>query len=41
MVAGVPPQEASDRLIIFQNKFESIWRKFITYSGMFKIKFYT
>ncbi|XP_076818600.1 dynein axonemal heavy chain 5-like isoform X2 [Clavelina lepadiformis] len=33
MVEGVPPQEASDRLIIFQNRFDTIWRKYNTYSG--------
>ncbi|XP_039248303.2 dynein axonemal heavy chain 5-like isoform X1 [Styela clava] len=33
MVEGVQPQEASDRLIIYQNRFDTIWRKFITYSG--------
>nr|XP_018671052.1 dynein heavy chain 5, axonemal isoform X3 [Ciona intestinalis] len=33
MVEGFKPQEASDRLIVFQNKFDTIWRKFITYSG--------
>ena len=43
MVEGVPPQEASDRLIIFQNRFDTIWRKYITYSGklenLFRIGF--
>ena len=33
MVAGVPPREASDRLINYQNRFDSLYRKFITYSG--------
>ena len=33
MVAGVPPSEASDRLIIYQNHFDTLWRKYETYSG--------
>ncbi|CAH1780133.1 unnamed protein product, partial [Owenia fusiformis] len=33
MVSGVPPREASDRLIIFQNTFDSLYRKYITYTG--------
>ncbi|EDO35603.1 predicted protein [Nematostella vectensis] len=33
MVPNVPPREASDRLIIFQNRFDTLWRKYITYSG--------
>lgn len=33
MVAGVPPREASDRLIIFQNRFDNLFRKFTTYTG--------
>lgn len=33
MVAGVPPREASDRLIIFQNNFDVLYKKFITYTG--------
>lgn len=33
MVAGVPPREASDRLIIFQNRFDTLYRKFVTYTG--------
>ncbi|XP_022805941.1 dynein heavy chain 5, axonemal-like [Stylophora pistillata] len=33
MVPNVPPREASDRLIIFQNRFDALWRKYITYSG--------
>ena len=33
MVPGVPPREASDRLIIFQNRFDTLYRKFITYTG--------
>lgn len=33
MVAGVPPREASDRLFIYQNQFDALYRKFITYTG--------
>jgi len=32
MVEGIPPREASDRLNIFQSKFDELWRKFQTYS---------
>jgi hypothetical protein len=28
MVEGIPPREASDRLTIFQVKFDELWRKF-------------
>ncbi|CAF4327193.1 unnamed protein product, partial [Rotaria magnacalcarata] len=33
MVHGTPPREASDRLTIFQAKFDELWRKFETYSA--------
>ena len=33
MVVGVVPREASDRLFIFQNRFDTLNRKFITYSS--------
>ena len=33
MVPGVKPRDASDRLIIFQNTFDTLYRKFITYTG--------
>lgn len=33
MVPGVPPQEASDRLIIFQSQFDTLYRKYETYTG--------
>lgn len=33
MVAGVAPREASDRLFIYQNQFESLYRKYTTYTG--------
>nr|XP_054361159.1 dynein axonemal heavy chain 5 [Mirounga angustirostris] len=33
MASGLKPQEASDRLIMFQNQFDNIYRKYITYTG--------
>ena len=30
---GTPPSEASDRLQIFQARFDELWRKYQTYSG--------
>ncbi|KAK1345311.1 hypothetical protein QTO34_014022 [Cnephaeus nilssonii] len=33
MAGGLKPQEASDRLIMFQNQFDNIYRKYITYTG--------
>ena len=33
MVEGIEPREASDRLNIYQSRFDELWRKFITYSG--------
>uniref|UniRef100_G1SYW3 Dynein axonemal heavy chain 5 n=1 Tax=Oryctolagus cuniculus TaxID=9986 RepID=G1SYW3_RABIT len=33
MASGLKPQEANDRLIIFQNQFDNIYRKYITYTG--------
>ncbi|XP_007952391.1 dynein axonemal heavy chain 5 [Orycteropus afer afer] len=33
MAVGLKPQEASDRLIMFQNQFDNIYRKYITYTG--------
>ncbi|KAK2844298.1 hypothetical protein Q5P01_010957 [Channa striata] len=33
MVMGLAPQDASDRLIMFQNRFDNLFRKYITYSG--------
>ncbi|KAM6224385.1 dynein axonemal heavy chain 5 [Rhynchocyon petersi] len=33
MVADLKPQEASDRLVMFQNQFDNIYRKYITYTG--------
>ncbi|XP_069769396.1 dynein axonemal heavy chain 5 isoform X5 [Narcine bancroftii] len=32
-VEGLPPQEASERLQIFQTNFDELWRKFTTYSA--------
>uniref|UniRef100_A0A3Q1JPI4 AAA+ ATPase domain-containing protein n=1 Tax=Anabas testudineus TaxID=64144 RepID=A0A3Q1JPI4_ANATE len=33
MVTGLAPQDASDRLIMFQNRFDNLFRKYITYTG--------
>ena len=33
MVEGIAPREASDRLTIYQSKFDELWRKYNTYSG--------
>ena len=33
MVPGVPPREASERLLICQNNFDTLYRKYITYTG--------
>ncbi|KAG8442619.1 hypothetical protein GDO86_011415 [Hymenochirus boettgeri] len=33
MVVGLAPQEASDRLIMFQNRFDNLFRKYTTYTG--------
>jgi len=33
MVAGIAPREASDRMTIFQARFDELWRKYETYSG--------
>eukprot|EP00079_Xenopus_tropicalis_P026874 XP_012820905.1 PREDICTED: dynein heavy chain 5, axonemal [Xenopus tropicalis] len=33
MIVGLAPQEASDRLIMFQNRFDNLHRKYITYTG--------
>ncbi|TPP55936.1 Dynein axonemal heavy chain 5 [Fasciola gigantica] len=33
MEQGVAPREASDRLCVFQTRFDEIYRKYITYSG--------
>lgn len=30
---NVPPREASDRLQLFQAKFDDLWRKYISLSG--------
>ncbi|XP_052831159.1 dynein axonemal heavy chain 5-like [Octopus bimaculoides] len=32
MVAGIDPRDAADRLIIFQNHFDNLYRKYITYT---------
>ncbi|XP_076594398.1 dynein axonemal heavy chain 5 isoform X1 [Chaetodon auriga] len=33
MVVGLAPQDASDRLIMFQNRFDNLFRKYVTYTG--------
>ncbi|ELU05307.1 hypothetical protein CAPTEDRAFT_162628 [Capitella teleta] len=33
MVEGIQPREASDRLNIYQARFDELWRKYQTYSG--------
>ena len=33
MAPGVSPRDASDRLIIFQNQFDTLWRQYNTYKG--------
>ena len=37
MVPGIPPREASDRLGIFQARFDELWRKYETYSGKYRL----
>jgi len=32
-VAGINPREASDRLFMFQNQFEGLFRKYTTYTN--------
>ncbi|XP_036366495.1 dynein heavy chain 5, axonemal-like [Octopus sinensis] len=32
MVAGIDPRDAADRLVIFQNHFDNLYRKYITYT---------
>ncbi|XP_061675571.1 dynein axonemal heavy chain 5 [Syngnathoides biaculeatus] len=33
MVVGLAPQDASDRLMMYQNRFDNLFRKYITYTG--------
>ena len=33
MVPGVAPRDASDRLIIFQTRFDTLYRQYVTYTG--------
>ncbi|XP_033641432.1 dynein heavy chain 8, axonemal-like [Asterias rubens] len=33
MVDGISPQEASDRLQVYQTRFDELWRKYTTYSA--------
>ena len=32
MAEGIPPREASDRLNVFQSRFDELWQKFQIYS---------
>ncbi|XP_078698147.1 dynein axonemal heavy chain 5-like [Branchiostoma floridae x Branchiostoma belcheri] len=32
-IQGISPREASDRLTIFQARFDELWRKYVTYNG--------
>lgn len=32
-VPGLPPREASDRLQVYQAKFDELWRKYVTLSS--------
>lgn len=32
-VAGLAPREASDRLQVYQAKFDELWRKYVTFSS--------
>ncbi|XP_002666734.3 dynein axonemal heavy chain 5 [Danio rerio] len=32
-VTGLPPREASDRLQVYQAKFDELWRKYVTFSS--------
>ncbi|XP_076295220.1 dynein heavy chain 8, axonemal kl-3 [Lasioglossum baleicum] len=33
MVEGLPAKEASDRLLLFQGRFDELWEKYLTYSS--------
>ncbi|XP_046400520.1 dynein axonemal heavy chain 8 [Ischnura elegans] len=33
MVEGIPAREASDRVLMFQSRFDDLWQKYETYSG--------
>lgn len=33
MVPGVAPREASERLLVYQNNFDTLFRKYTTYTG--------
>lgn len=32
-VTGLAPREASDRLQVYQAKFDELWRKYVTFSS--------
>mgnify|MGYP000372566898 CR=1 FL=1 len=33
LVEGITPAEASDRVTVYQSRFDELWRKYLTYSG--------
>ena len=33
MVAGIAPREASDRLAVYNTRFDEVYKKYVTYSG--------
>jgi dynein heavy chain len=33
MIQGLSPREASDRLLLFQNRFNALWRRLTSYEG--------
>lgn len=33
MIQGLTPREASDRLLLFQNRFDALWRRLTSYEG--------
>lgn len=33
MIQGLMPREASDRLLLFQNRFDALWRRLTSYEG--------
>jgi dynein heavy chain len=33
LAEGITPAEASDRVTVYQSRFDELWRKYLTYSG--------